>query len=443
MRHLLIYIIGLSFFLGSCSREDMVDNSIPDEITIPPSKEVEVGDINGIVKGNNGELLSSAIVKLYNETELIAETNTNSFGEFDFIDVLEEDVYKIFVLKDSYYASIAFISEDHFDNEDVEIDLFLGTSVSPTGQPIDLLDPNYIILYGEITNVEGNPVNSNIFIITEDGNFFYQSAIKNGNYAALIPKNMEVLLQIYQTSGCPLFDEINLLGPYDSNTEINFQSEESMSNESVSGIVTVCDSTVLESGTLEFWSNDGNVIQVEIENGQFDFDFEGCDFEYINFQIYDEFNYLVYAGVFDGSDIFYQINLECNNILFETGTAELTYNNGQSVLALDVLAIKQSYSGQVLIFPISQEFDSNIFSLSFFDENSNSSIIEDLTVGINGVLYSLDPGIPAFVTYSIEENGSSSFFGEMNASLSATITDITGLSSLEVSMEINSPIIIE
>ena len=208
MRHLLIYIIGLSFFLGSCSREDMVDNSIPDEITIPPSKEVEVGDINGIVKGNNGELLSSAIVKLYNETELIAETNTNSFGEFDFIDVLEEDVYKIFVLKDSYYASIAFISEDHFDNEDVEIDLFLGTSVSPTGQPIDLLDPNYIILYGEITNVEGNPVNSNIFIITEDGNFFYQSAIKNGNYAALIPKNMEVLLQIYQTSGCPLFDEI-------------------------------------------------------------------------------------------------------------------------------------------------------------------------------------------------------------------------------------------
>ena len=271
MRHLLIYIIGLSFFLGSCSREDMVDNSIPDEITIPPSKEVEVGDINGIVKGNNGELLSSAIVKLYNETELIAETNTNSFGEFDFIDVLEEDVYKIFVLKDSYYASIAFISEDHFDNEDVEIDLFLGTSVSPTGQPIDLLDPNYIILYGEITNVEGNPVNSNIFIITEDGNFFYQSAIKNGNYAALIPKNMEVLLQIYQTSGCPLFDEINLLGPYDSNTEINFQSEESMSNESVSGIVTVCDSTVLESGTLEFWSNDGNVIQVEIENGQFDF----------------------------------------------------------------------------------------------------------------------------------------------------------------------------
>ena len=113
------------------------------------------------------------------------------------------------------------------------------------------------------------------------------------------------------------------------------------------------------------------------------------------------------------------------------------------MLALDVLAIKQSYSGQVLIFPISQEFDSNIFSLSFFDENSNSSIIEDLTVGINGVLYSLDPGIPAFVTYSIEENGSSSFFGEMNASLSATITDITGLSSLEVSMEINSPIIIE
>ena len=87
MRHLLIFILCLSFFLGSCSREDIVDNSIPDEIIIPPSEEVEVGDINGIVKGNNGELLTAATVKLYNETELIAETTTNTFGEFDFVDV--------------------------------------------------------------------------------------------------------------------------------------------------------------------------------------------------------------------------------------------------------------------------------------------------------------------------------------------------------------------
>gem|GEM_PF-6892037 len=441
MRYLLIFLLS-TFFLASCSREDTVGETLVEPIDVPPV-EIEVGDINGIVKDNNGQLLSSATVKLYNETELVSETSTNSFGEFYFVDVFQHDEYKLMVVKDSYFASIAFVSDEHFNNEEVEIDLFFGISQFPFIQPTDLLDPNYILLYGTISDADQEPVETNLFIINSEGSYLYQTKVNNGDYAVLVPKNQEIAFFIYPNDPgmCTLFPEEIRLGPFEENTERNFQSEESTSSTFVEGFVSVCDSTALANGTLEYWSFvDGENVQVDIVDGQFSFEYEDCDFDHIQFNIIDDFGEVIYFGFIEDVQFFLEINIDCD-LSCDFGEATLTVIESQAEFNFGAIAFANEFSTSMQIVLIGQDL-SEIGFLSFVDNNSNTSTLEliNFIFQIENQLYSAETDESVEIEYSIEMDSMNPFKQNLSASFEITLVDISGFSTLDVVVEIESPI---
>ena len=397
MRHYLIYILCCSLFLGSCSREDMEGMSVTEEM-IPPSELVEVGEINGIVRGNDDELLGEALVQLYNEEELIKETTTNSEGEFVFVDVLLEDTYKVFVQKDSYNASISLILEDHFNDLAVEVSLLENIVTSPFGQPESPLDSNFVLFYGEIKDANEDLVSTEIAFVTSFGQYFLQNRVIDGRYAVLLPIGEPINVFIFDLAACPLFPEPISIEPLFTDTNRDFISDVNVETQFLTGQVRDCIDEPLESGTIQFYSGNNDALDlVEIINGEYTLTVEGCVDEVLLYEVYDEFGENISIGVlviFD--DQIQDIIVPCNIEFPDQGYIFLDINNMDS-LALPAFGFYQDFNGSIDVITFFEE--DVLVHINFWDTGTSTAFVEKLCITIDDRIYY--PTESLELTYSI------------------------------------------
>lgn len=430
MRKFLFYILLLSVVFAACSREDFVGEMETEEI-IPPSEELIVGDINGIIKGQNGELLESALVQLYNETELIDETTTDASGAFKFIDVFEDDNYKLFVKKEAFSVAVSVVNDNHFDNQEIEIDLFEELFTSPFGSPVSPLDPNYVILYGEFEDSQGNAVNAEMALISNHI-FFSLSTIRNGQYSTFIPKNESVELFINQMGQCQLFPEPILIQPLTSNTQQDFKSVVDNSEQNYRGSIIDCDSSLI-NGYMEILVNDEFQYQ-DIVDGQFEFEVSNCNTEFIWYSIFDDFDDQLHYGYFEPNLTFHEIQIECNPTV-ELGTeVEIEFN--EETVEVTALALQFGLSNEIQV--ILQSNDLSII-FSFLTENNNTTLVNNLEVYYESEHYY--PIEPLFISYELEEDPVVEHLSLLNVSLNDVVFNWLG-ESVSFSIEAQMPVLI-
>ena len=284
-----------SLVLTNCSREEFMSETEV-EIEVPPPVEIEVAELNGVVKDNFGQLIPSATVELFLESEIVATTTTNTDGSFIFYDVFVEEGYRIFAEKDDFHGAVTTVEEDHFMSDGVELSLLpIETAIGNSDVfHLDNAD-NLALVSGRILNEEGEGVNG--FLI----HIYHNISQPTVNATLVIDGYFEILVlkgQEFQWNGdlqsCG--DSFEVLAQLDNiffeDTDLgNIIISQESSSIVVSGQIFDCDNELFYDDVLiEVWSY-GSMYTFEVTGPDYEINVPNCfGFGQFDFQIYTESN---------------------------------------------------------------------------------------------------------------------------------------------------------
>ena len=265
----------------SCSREDFV-GEVDEEIIIPPSEEVEVGEINIKVSDTNGDPLSSADISLYSGDSLVINTNTDENGTFLFRDLFTLESYLLVTEKDDYHTNYTVISQNHFEDAQLEIELLDTDAFGGPINELDPLDEDVIVISGTLVDEDGLPTEA--FISYSWGAHFdiYFSFSFSGQFSILAPRSEEIRFQVIPQCATGPFEEF-LLGPFAESTDVGELMLDSPAIDLVSAEVFDC-SGLVDFGTVVIRDIFTGVVvdSIPIIDGTFEMEFDPCtgfDFE--------------------------------------------------------------------------------------------------------------------------------------------------------------------
>lgn len=344
----IFYLLVLAMIV-SCSREDEITPLEPEIITDPPV-ELEVGDINGIVKDINGDLLPDAKVQLFSEVELIAEITTNDDGSFNFRDVFIGLEYTILVEKESFHESIVLVIDDHFDNSNIEINLLDVVNFPFVTNDANPLDSNFVLVTGNVETSSGEPVEALIKAFDLVTSECYNVAFSLfGEFQMFLPRDIEVALMV-QPLNCTVLTEL-VITDFNTSEEVVptliFDAEEESAE--VSGKVLDCNSGNNIEGYLMVQGGISPPFRVDIVNGNYEFEVSGCALNFIYIEVFSFQDELLHTEYIQPENQLIELDiLVCEFGNFDFGDLSLIINDVDS-LNFNVAAI-QIYDDMYIIF---------------------------------------------------------------------------------------------
>ena len=351
-----------SLVLTNCSREELMSDTEV-EIEVPPPVEIEVAELNGVVKDNFGQLIPSATVELFLESEIVATTTTNTDGSFIFYDVFVEDGYRIFAEKDDFHGAVTTVEEDHFMSDDVELSLLPIETAIGNSEDFGLENAeNLVLISGRIVNEEGEGVNG--FLMHFYENFtqptFNATLVIDGYFEIFVLRGQEFQWSGDLQSCGDLFEVFTAIeNVFFEDTELGIItiSQES-SSILVSGQIFDCDNELyFGDAIIEVWS-DGILHTFEVTGPDYEINVPNCfNFGQLDFRFYTESN------PFGGIETTVYYNQGQDNIQFDFSACNLSnteFGYGNIFFGTDSIGITvvqaNSYGNQFVIGGFSTDF---------------------------------------------------------------------------------------
>ncbi len=264
-------IFLLSLCLTSCYKDSItVDES---EIVIPPSEEVEVYQVQGLVQDVNGGVIPNIKVQLIADNEILDERVSDQDGTFQFNDLFNDTEY-IVATQSNQYPTI--ISSLNAATESIELSL-LNNQENTFPFQVDNLDPTVdeIVIFNG--SVESNSeVNTRIHVLGESFGWYNYGILNNSNNFN-IPVKKDAVFDVYIENECGL-QRIENYGPFStSNPNELIELEQEISSFTISGMVTDCEGEPIQEGEIFIGTNGNISYQTTIINGFYEQEIQGCN----------------------------------------------------------------------------------------------------------------------------------------------------------------------
>lgn len=380
MRFLILFCLSLLLLFNSCSREDFT-GEWEDEIIIPPSEEIIVDDINGVVRDLQGELLSFVEVELYSEHELISEKETDSQGTFTFYDIIPGKEYVIRLSKEGFLSNFYPLTEDNIRSNEFDIALLTSDDNELSSNPLSPTDPSVIFLTGRLIDELGNEQETRVSYSWTGSSDSYITYTSNGLFSIPVPKAREVFA-IYENA-CNISDELDIdEGPFDDDHNFgNIELDIEVGVFELSGFVVDCFGEAIEYGLLNIYVDDGIgtlIEEVEIDDGFFETELSDCfDDEFI-------FEVIVGQDSFPATAII-GINFGFADVLLSVCDTGMSLGDGNASLWLDSTMVFESDQ----FFPSIDTYDPGIIHCFSFSDESLLAFTIDLNEDLGSGFYKI------------------------------------------------------
>lgn len=155
-----LILLSLLLLATSCRKEEIIEDD-PIVITDPP-EEIDGTLFKGIVTDNDNAAVSDAIIKVYQEGELIGETMTDASGSYSTseIPIAKGPEVTFSIEEEAFVGKYKRIASEGGQNENNDLRI-----VRKTGQQLgedNVLEnpgnPELIKVYGTLTDVNGDPL---------------------------------------------------------------------------------------------------------------------------------------------------------------------------------------------------------------------------------------------------------------------------------------------
>jgi len=288
----ILLILSILLFFSAC-RKDVIETSPTTTVEIPPSEQIEVSELTGLVLDNENRVIVGAKVQLFENGNIIDETFSNENGSFTFHDVVEGDYY-ISAQDEDFISNVTLVDLE----ADIELEIIL---ISEDDIPFnedtatEYLPENPILISGKIVNQDGVGVKSFIFVGGEVSDWFnFASSDEEGNFKVLVEKGEAFHYFILGNSSCLEPEMEDTLGPFYEDTEIGELSQDysDLNYISISGMVVDCQGDPVIQGFVSITSSFVKT-QVPIINGFYEVSLSLCGDESINILAVSNDDYLL------------------------------------------------------------------------------------------------------------------------------------------------------
>lgn len=351
LRPCFILFLTLTMLI-SCSREDF-SSEWEDEIIVPPSEELETGDLNGYIKSRTGLEIAQADLILISSDTIVAETLSDNSGYFEFYNLIVGHEYLLQVRKEDYVAAIRNIEYD--GDEDVTMGMILDNGPHSLNNPLIPFDENVVVISGSLVDLTGTSVSSVLYYSWNQDDGPYAVYTEDGFFSFLAPRNATIELSYLDE--CLGFEvELLLFGPFSEDFDLGELPVFTNISGDLSGFIQNCTGEMIQEAVIYYTTPLDSGFQQDtlwVEDGAFVFFTEPCSGAYpiINELIVNDIHYL--PGEFDSYISYYNgeeyINIQlCDSIGISeiTGNVSLSLDGGPN-LDFDLLEVS-SYWGETI-----------------------------------------------------------------------------------------------
>lgn len=289
MKHYIIYLFSLLFFVTACSREDFT-GEWQEEEEIPPSSSVEVDELRGNVRNTEGEPIENASLELFLENNFVREVNTGQNGEFSLPDLLETENYAIRIIKEGHISGFIFLDENRRFDQNIDITLSPSTGSEFSENPLNPIEEDVVYVGARIEFESSVSSDPSLFYSWVGNSDLYLAHSVDGYYSMILPDSEQAL--VYFESSCSGMEQITELSKiFNTHTDLGDIFIDDVQNfESISGFVFDCfGEPIDDSELLIYYSavDSNSVIEVDIVDGVFEAEVPVCGTPSLSFELID------------------------------------------------------------------------------------------------------------------------------------------------------------
>lgn len=289
MRHYVIYLMSFLILLVACSREDFT-GEWQEEVEIPSSENVEVDELNGIVRDTEGHPIENALLELFSDNSFVRQVNTNQNGEFSLPDLVEAENYAIRIIKEDHISGFIFLDENRRFDQDIEITLTADSGSQFSDNPLNPIEEDVVFVGARIEFEASSSSDPSIFYSWTGTNELYLAHSVDGYYSMILPDSEQA--HVYFESACSGMEQITELSKtFYTHTDLgdiivdNFQDF-----ETITGFVFNCFGEPVNDSEILIYYNamdTNSVLEIDIVDGIFEAQVPDCGSLSLSFELFD------------------------------------------------------------------------------------------------------------------------------------------------------------